>query len=85
MIAKFFQAGVGTREVNLLPCPLCQDDVEQDLDKFVLCDPNDMDEEQAEGTWGVRCGCCGITLAGYDTPEQAVTRWNGREPGRGWQ
>jgi hypothetical protein len=73
-------------EAELEPCPLCRDQEELDLlQSLVVCEASDLDDERAAGTWGVKCGNCGITLAGYDTPAEAIDRWNCREPGRGWR
>ena len=63
---------------NLLPCPLCGITVELDICLLVSCDPNDLDEEHASGSWSVICGSCGITLPGFDDVDLLVRRWNER-------
>lgn len=75
---RFTADGKVDVEVDLLPCPLCGVDGEQDLSKVVVCDPQDLDEENASGTWGVTCVSCGCVVAGFEIPADAVKRWNCR-------
>jgi hypothetical protein len=69
--------------VELLPCPLCGVDGEQDLvDDKVICGAMELDEDEARGAWAIECGNCGIVLGPYRTSELAVKHWNNRTEAR---
>jgi Pyruvate/2-oxoacid:ferredoxin oxidoreductase delta subunit len=63
---------------TLQPCPLCGTTDELALCIMVCCDPADLDEGQAGGTWSVYCSGCGIVLPGFDGITLLAKRWNER-------